>query len=106
LLLLATVALLGCGSGTISPPGTIDECAPASNAGACQPCCDVGEVCWDFRHYDQLCAGTVCSIPCNTDDECVTYARKKGSSFGDRARCGDDHICDVHRTGLGQFVCA
>ncbi len=76
----------------------------ASIASQCSMACAAGEVCWDFSKYDQFCSGTVCSIPCCSNSECVAYAARKGAAPNNTAGCGSDHICNFVGV-LGSFVC-
>jgi hypothetical protein len=63
-------------------------------------------LCWDFEEHDSLCSGKICSIECETSDDCIEAAAAAGSMSSSNAFCGSDGQCDLVGTGLGSFVCA
>lgn len=63
-------------------------------------------ICWDFSDYDPLCFGKVCSQTCLSDADCQELADLAGAIDPGNARCGQDGLCDLVSTGLGEFACA
>lgn len=61
--------------------------------------------CWDFNDYDPYCYGTVCTVECTSDADCIEAVSNTDAYLPERAQCGDDGLCDVVSTGLGRFVC-
>jgi hypothetical protein len=82
--------------------------SPVGSGGCTSDTDCASNVCWDFAEYDPLCGGTVCSVSCTTDAECVDAARTAGATSPDGAACGSDGRCDLVSTGLpgAAFVCA
>jgi hypothetical protein len=82
----------------------LDDLPTGSPCGADEHC--TSGVCWDFNDYDPCCFGTVCSGPCETDDECIELAQVAEAPDPPGAQCGPDGRCDLMGAGLGSFACA
>jgi len=66
--------------------------------------CTTG-VCWDWHDYDPGCFGAVCSGACESHEDCVALANDAGAFYPEQAICGDDGLCVLLETGLGEWVC-
>jgi|GEM_PF-4316625 len=63
-------------------------------------------VCWDWADYDPWCGGMICSDRCESDEQCWEWADIAGASDPAGAACGEDGLCVLVGTGLGDFWCA
>lgn len=83
-------------------PATLD----LGQEGCSEDCqCTTG-ACWDFSDYDPWCFGSMCTAPCETDQECQDAFRDAGASSPHIATCGPDGRCAPVGTGLGAWACA
>jgi hypothetical protein len=78
--------------------------ADASVPNQCTMTCPAGQVCWDYSKHDPACSGTICTIPCCIDADCMAYAAQHGAAVQNNSRCGTDHLCNLVGV-LGSFGC-
>lgn len=62
-------------------------------------------VCWDYSDYDPFCFGAVCSVTCQSDDDCYTAFDNAGAPYPENSVCGNDGRCNPLATGFGLFAC-
>jgi hypothetical protein len=89
---------------TPTPPPCVGS-MPLGTENCTDDCQCATGVCWDFSVYDPLCGGSVCSIHCVTNADCVNAFSAAGAPTPGSARCGFDSRCEPIGTGFGAFFC-
>ena len=85
-----------------------DSAAPGLPAGdqSCSTDSDCASgICWDFSHYASTCGGTMCSVTCTSDADCVLFFTPLGANNPNSAVCGSDYRCDPLSAQAGGFWC-
>jgi hypothetical protein len=63
-------------------------------------------ICWDISDHDPMCVGTACSETCLSQADCQELAEMAGAQNPGAASCGQDGVCHLWGTGLGDLVCS